>query len=71
MQVGPRLKIALLAEEDRAMLVGVRRDALQVLSDRGLLEGGSVEELSARPLGPYPRILDTGCDYAAGRSVAV
>ena len=21
--------------------------------------------------GPYPRILDTGCDYAAGRSVAV
>ena len=22
-------------------------------------------------IGPYPRILDTGCDYAAGRSVAV
>ena len=22
-------------------------------------------------VGPYPRILDTGCDYAAGRSVAV
>ncbi|WP_245950184.1 amino acid permease C-terminal domain-containing protein [Calidifontibacter indicus] len=21
--------------------------------------------------GPYPRIVDTGCDYAAGRSVAV
>ena len=22
-------------------------------------------------IGPYPRILDTGCDYAAGCSVAV
>lgn len=28
-----------------------------------------VERLVAQ--GPYPRILDTGCDYAAGRSVAV
>ncbi|NYF98790.1 hypothetical protein [Janibacter cremeus] len=50
-RVGSRVKVALLAEEDRAMLVGVRREALQVLADRGLLEGGSVEELSDRPLG--------------------
>ena len=26
---------------------------------------------TVRGIGPYPRILDTGCDYAAGRSVAV
>ncbi|NYF98755.1 hypothetical protein [Janibacter cremeus] len=50
-RVGPRLKTALLEGEDRAMLLDVRREALQVLADRGLLEGGSVEELSARPLG--------------------
>lgn len=47
----PRAKIETLADEDREMLVGVRREALQVLADRGLLEGGSVEELSTRPLG--------------------
>ena len=28
-------------------------------------------EFSVGDVGPYPRILDTGCDYAAGRSVAV
>lgn len=50
-RVGPRLRLDFVAEEDRTMLLGVRREALQVLSDRGLLEGGSVDELSARPLG--------------------
>lgn len=32
---------------------------------RWITKSGGIED------GPYPRILDTGCDYAAGRSVAV
>ena len=47
----------------------IRRDARD--------EGMSIRALAAkhkvhrRTVGPYPRILDTGCDYAAVGSVAV
>lgn len=47
-----RFDIALLATEDREMLLNERTEALRVLADRGLLgDDVSVEELSARPLG--------------------
>lgn len=46
-----RLKPETLTDEDREFLLNERREALGALADRGLLEGGSVEELAGRPLG--------------------
>ena len=54
-----------------AQQVGVSRPTVigwrERYQERGL--AGLVDE--ARSGGPYPRILDTGCDYAAVGSVAV
>ena len=44
-------------------------DASNVEPDARVGRPGVIDE--RRYEGPYPRILDTGCDYAAGRSVAV
>ena len=42
-----------------------RRDAARLVID----SQRSIAEV-AREIGPYPRIVDTGCDYAAVGSVA-
>ena len=44
---------------------------LAATKDAVLSEQKRSGDRTAKDLGPYPRILDTGCDYAAVGSVAV
>ena len=55
-----------------ALMAALTESTLRQLANTGAYpESGVYPNDGNGSDGPYPRILDTGCDYAAGRSVAV
>ena len=60
-----RLSNSICTEDQNDSIIALSYPSPTVPND------GSRPALRIFSPGPYPRILDTGCDYAAGRSVAV